>query len=399
MLNFKKIRDSFFTYIFLLPFIEIESFSVFFDFKWEYFVLIDCVIIAVLALRDFKFSKVLIAPVILFLTILFSTMIRGNDIFPALYYPARLLFFALLIDYYNRRGKLMLFLASLKRLLVLLIAITVFFQFYDQDFFGYTVSYNYVNFLVSDNFLGFYYAILIYITYITKKHFDVECCLYSAICLISLVKAWTAASIVCFSVMIVMLLFGKTVSKFLTVTKSLIANMLLIASVLFFKIQYLFEWLIVGILNKSITLSYRTYVWESALNNILNEPLLGYGTVRTGRVSINTIILPNGTVHTFFSHNLFLEIMIQGGIIALVCFIILHFCANSALKTVPRNSYLYIGTVIAVFVMLFSQFSEFFNYAPITNLPLIMCFYCNKLIMEEPRNELQKTLRNSRSGL
>ncbi len=399
MQNLKRLKDLFFTYIFLIPFIEIESFSFFFDFKWEYFVLIDCVIIAVLALRSFKFSKVLIAPVILFLTILFSTLIRGNDIFPALYYPARLLFFALLVDYYARRDKLNLFLVSLKRLLVLLTIVNVFFQFYDQDFFGYTASYNYVNFLISDNFLGFYYSALIYITYITKKRFDKECMLYSVICMISLVRAWSAAAIVCFSVMIIMLMFGKFIAKFLTVSKSLVANILLIISVLFFKIHYLFEWLIVGILNKSLNLSFRTYVWESALNNILKEPILGYGTVRTGRVSINTIILPNGSIRTYFSHNLFLELMIQGGIIALVCFIVLYFCANSRLKAVPVNSHVYIGTAITVFVMLISQFSEFYNYAPITNLPLIMCFYCQKLIQEEPEYELQETIRNSRSRL
>ena len=72
---------------------------------------------------------------------------------------------------------------------------------------------------------------------------------------------------------------------------------------------------ITGVLHKSITLSYRTLIWDAAIKNILSKPIVGYGTCRGQLMLINSVQI-HGRNILYFSHNYLLENMIQGGILA-----------------------------------------------------------------------------------
>ena len=81
--------------------------------------------------------------------------------------------------------------------------------------------------------------------------------------------------------------------------------------VVFFGVQKYFSWLIEGALNKNLTLSSRTIVWEDAMNLISQKPIIGYGTGG---------IIPAfwNTRYTIPAHNLIMEIIITSGCVGLI---------------------------------------------------------------------------------
>ena len=73
--------------------------------------------------------------------------------------------------------------------------------------------------------------------------------------------------------------------------------------------------IIQDVLHKDITFSGRTYIWEMCLKMIARHPVAGYGNFDSG-----WIIKWNGIMRN--AHNLFFDILIQGGIILLAGYLI-----------------------------------------------------------------------------
>lgn len=97
----------------------------------------------------------------------------------------------------------------------------------------------------------------------------------------------------------------------------LIFAILLSVGIVFFNVQNIFSWLIVGLLNKDLSLSGRTTTWKLAIDQFLTKPILGYGYghMVTGH---------------YYAHNLILELLVTTGIVGFVLY------AMIALKTFKR---------------------------------------------------------------
>lgn len=320
-----------------------------------------------------------------FIVILISTIVNKSEILPPFYFAARVICLIVLIDYCSKKGGLLYLLTLMKRLIGFYILITLFFQIFNQDYFGKTMSGNNFNFLAPDNDLGYWYVVfimLVYITsycksYMTKKR---ELIFWGTVCFVSLCRAWAGAGLVGYTLFILILFLNRTrFVKLFTPLNALAFNIVISASIILLKIQYLFKWLIVDVLNKSLTISNRIYVWNATISNIMKKPYLGYGTNLFGKLSINFV--PEFGRY-YFSHNIFLEIMIQGGIIAFIIFILLYFYADKVFKEMNKIYDLKAVVAITIFSLLFMQSTEFCLYKPITNIPLILCFYFNNILHE-----------------
>lgn len=96
--------------------------------------------------------------------------------------------------------------------------------------------------------------------------------------------------------------------------------------VVFFNIQENFEWLLVNILHRDLTMTGRLTVWINAIYAILRKPILGWGYID----SVDAVKLFVAARHP---HNQFLHIAYQGGLVALGIFIAFLLSSFKALWT------------------------------------------------------------------
>lgn len=381
-----KILTSVFSAVLFLPLIDFSGISIIVGNVFDYITMASCIILIFalcVVIHKLHYTYFLFGS--FFLLIGISTYINGLELLPAVYYAAKNICMIVLIDYYSKKQKLSEIISIIKKIMGVVILINLYFQIFDQDIFGYTISHNYANFLASDNFLGYYYISFILVVYLdsynsSKRKFRGEVLFWSAICLISLLRAWAATCLVVFVLFDAAILFDvKHIFSKIGPFKSFLINMFISAMVIFFHIQNLFKWLIVDVLHKSMTLSNRVYVWEAALANIAKKPIFGHGTAKGGRLSINYVYLLN---RTYFSHNVFLEVLIQGGVIALISLAVIYFAAGKEMKKCTDQQMKFIIN-LSVFSILLMQFSELSIYIPFANLPLILCFFCKQLQNEK----------------
>lgn len=366
----------------VIPFCESSGLSILLPFSWNYFVLFDGSILLICAFLIRKGFKCYFVLGTFYITILISTIVNSGDVFIAICYAAKVICFMILINLYAQQHELSLLISTFKFVLGIEILVTLFFQVFDQDIFGFTPSHNHINFLTADNDLGYWYIPFTLIVYLSdmqksRKYQMIDLLFWTVICFTSLVFAWSATCLSVYTLFVVCIFFfhKMRIFRLLTPFRSLLINAGISVLVIFFQLQNSFSWLIENVLHKDLTLSGRTLIWASTIQNILKKPLLGYGTTQGGRVNINRIA---GGVY-YFSHNIFLEIIIQGGMIALLFYFIMYYFAGKELKHFPKTDMMvYIN--LALFFVLLMQFTEFALYEPFANLPLILCFFYEGLI-------------------
>lgn len=322
-----------------------------------------------------------------YLSILFSTFLNHRDIKPAISMSIQMVGFLLFVNYYAYRRKLRCLIISMKRFFGLLILINLYIQIAHQDIFGLTTSKNIINLIASDNFQGYWYVSFILIVYLadfgkSDTFVFADMCFWVTVCLVSLIRGWAATCLCIFVVFIILFMFYHLrIMNIFTPWTSLLICGLVSFLVIGLQIQKYFDWLIVDILQKDLTLSSRTYIWASAIMNILKKPIWGYGTTSGGRLSINQLSI-GFSKSTFFSHNVFLEILIQGGVVAMVFFVLIYIGANRSLKYKEGNSNLKVVLSISVFSLLLMQFTEFAIYMSVANIPIVLCFFYRELEIE-----------------
>lgn len=103
---------------------------------------------------------------------------------------------------------------------------------------------------------------------------------------------------------------------------SLLVVVLAYICLVILRVQELFSYIIINVLHKSLTLSNRTIIWDSAIDAIKSNPLIGNGP--TESLAANVHIQLSYTERDTFAHNLLLDYLLMGGIIAglLFCCII-----------------------------------------------------------------------------
>lgn len=144
----------------------------------------------------------------------------------------------------------------------------------------------------------------------------------SIICLIEMVVAvfitWSATCIVVVLILLIYLLFfyKKTIENLLDIIMLLLIVVILFFAIVIFRVQEIFSFFIEDFLGKSITFTGRTEIWDLALYQIKQSILFGRGFYKE-----------HGWIFWrykfYYSHNLFLEILLLGGIFSLVSFIIM----------------------------------------------------------------------------
>ena len=182
------------------------------------------------------------------------------------------------------------------------------------------------------------------------------------------IMIWSGASLVILVIVNVVMLFNLYDNvRFFNAKNYLIINIEAFILMVLLKLQRIFEFLIVGILGKNLTLSGRIYIWDRTITLILQNPLFGYGVEynegRASKYALRTLYHTSSKLASFaglHAHNRFLETTYRGGIILLVIYIFILFVAFKSLK---RNEKTNCAKVIAIglFAYLMGMLTEFYR--------------------------------------
>ena len=116
-------------------------------------------------------------------------------------------------------------------------------------------------------------------------------------------------------------------------TTSFAVGVGLFFSIVLFRLQNLFAFFIEGVLHKGLSFTGRTDIWDKAIEMILESPFLGYGIAQSGKV----YRLSKGKY--YHAHNAFLEILVEGGVFALIAFLMMLERAGRQLLIHRRHPY------------------------------------------------------------
>lgn len=105
---------------------------------------------------------------------------------------------------------------------------------------------------------------------------------------------------------------------------SLIVYLVLQVSIVFLRIQNLFEFIIVGMLGKDLTLTGRTDVWDYSIDKIVDHIFIGHGDMSQ--------LFEKLILNDVYCHNTFLEVLFRGGIVSLLLWIVIVVVINRKTK-------------------------------------------------------------------
>ncbi len=118
------------------------------------------------------------------------------------------------------------------------------------------------------------------------------------------------------------------------------------------RLQYLFSFLIVTVLNKGIDLTYRTNLWDLALREIREHPIIGWGEQS---VDVKHLLYHSHSIIS--AHNQILEYLYIGGIVLLTLYIIINLLLAKKLTGMRRFGFIQVasGMYLALQVALIAE--------------------------------------------
>lgn len=219
--------------------------------------------------------------------------------------------------------------------------------------------------------------------------------------LLSLFFTWSAAALVVACLLFfsnVLTLYMKKKSWHIEFPIKVLIFLVFILNIgiVFFKIQNIFEFLIVDILHKSLHLSYRTYIWDIAINFLNNDfvrLIFGHGFFNTSELFTFTAVNSLGQEIILSSnhlHNLLINTLYFGGIVGTSMYAYFYYRIVKEVNEIKTNTYLKnILTIIFVFLNLLLIFDSFELY-PVYYFILFLLYKIPYLIKREPNYIEQK---------
>lgn len=140
----------------------------------------------------------------------------------------------------------------------------------------------------------------------------------------------------------------------------LIVNIIMCIELVFFNIQYYFEYLIVDVLHKTLDLTSRTRIWEQSIYFIKKNIIWGYGkeiyeerALKQGFRALH----PAG----LHAHNRFIETLYRGGLILEGIYLYMLFYTAKKLKNI-RDTKLAKILSFGMFIYMVGMLTEFYDY-------------------------------------
>ncbi|WP_368646163.1 O-antigen ligase family protein [Alkalibacterium putridalgicola] len=180
-----------------------------------------------------------------------------------------------------------------------------------------------------------------------------------AIVLTQLMFQWVATGILAvatFGVVLYVLTKIERIREKGTYLNFVVLGLVINFSVIILRIQNLFSFIIVDILDKSLTLTDRIYIWDIAIETIGNSPLIGFG------VNTQMARVVGFGPSPMFAHSQLLQMGLDSGLLGILLFISLFFYVS---KNIRRNQNTLMSTILSVgtFTILIVMIMEVLFYS------------------------------------
>ena len=350
-------RNNYLYLLLLLPFLEPQIFKTqgyeFMDQLYAGLKMISAFLIVIVYGYKFKAKISLFVGLMVTLqtVIMISTIVNDGSLvrFAG---PAITAIVILMLGKLINKGKWIQFMLILRNLLLILVVLNVSEQVFRVFFLG---EDNIVTFLGIENRWLYFYLPLVFINMVISQiknyHLDVLSKLIFAMLFLSLLLARSMGAVLAmtsFALTFIVLKYFKP-NVVLCYLLYCVFNYLLVNGY----VLKSFNFLISDILQKDITLSGRTYLWQTVIEVLEENPLTGMG-VQTSLFDCSFFFERSGYVIGCFvnhPHNYFLNVAYHGGIIALLLFILLYYFVMVKLGSISD---------VGLKRIVFSTFAAFF---------------------------------------
>lgn len=327
--------------------------------------IISMSLILCLYIKREKCSKFILSIVIFELTIVISTIINDAYIKESIFSMIQIISICMILEYgINTDSKnVMNALLCIYELLIFINFITIF--MFPKGMYLQNITNAGNNwFLGNDNqhIKYFITGICISIVYSINyyKKIKIRTIFLVLIVSVSVIIRKSATGIVG-TIVLYLLIWSLIMSKqryFLDIRKLLVIYSAIFFGVVIFRLQNIFSYLIVNILEKDITFTGRTFIWDYTIRYFKQKPFLGYGVEET-IIRLEKYANSNA-INPVNAHNQLLEILYQGGIVLFIMFI-------GIIKQSSEKLYKYKENIIskiisyAIFSLLITMLTEVFK--------------------------------------
>lgn len=268
-----------------------------------------------------------------------STVLHGKNYWAILNHVVTIVSFCMLLELSLRRSPMVTMDMLFYPLTVLILANFLLECVYPGGVCtGGTYNYSY-NLLGIDNLLAPLLIPYMFLTALrsTMLHGDLDRVSYCmlGVSALSLLLVWSATGLMGLAVALVFLLFfyQRRWQTLFNGATAMLSGVGLFFAVVLYRLQDVFAFLIEGVLHKGLSFTGRTEIWDTAIDNILRSPALGYGLAQSGKVY-------RLRKHKYYhAHNVFLEVLMEGGFCALLCFLMMLASAVKPLMIHRKHPY------------------------------------------------------------
>lgn len=156
-------------------------------------------------------------------------------------------------------------------------------------------------------------------------------------------------------------------------------------SIVVFRVQNLFAFIIEDVMHKTLTLTHRTLIWDEVLPKIFRHPMIGYGIQKdTNLFTIHYMENNALRTSTFSTHNELLRILYEQGLLSLIILIgILLICWVTS-HSFRRNPDMYL-----LYISLFALMIQMITEAPgiYSVMVILSLIWCHSNLLRRGKND------------
>lgn len=201
---------------------------------------------------------------------------------------------------------------------------------------------------------------------------------------------WSGATLIISFIMIVFVAFHSHFkTSVFNFRNYLIVNIGLTVAIVILRLQNLFSFIIVDVLNKDITLTGRVYIWDKTLEYISQNYIFGYGVEEYGYRLIKMHMGGSWWLTNYAAlhcHCRFLEVMYRGGVILLAIYLLVLITTSKKLMTYKNSLFSKILS-IALFSYLLGMITEWYDYSPLFFVLIILANFCGDFVVKESASQ------------